>query len=44
LGNQSGGLPFTVMVDATGGVEHRHLGVVTKAKLEEELHHLVGRR
>lgn len=33
LGNGTGGLPFTVMLDARGGVQHRKMGKVSEAEL-----------
>lgn len=33
LGDKAGGLPFTVVVDSTGQMVHRELGVVKPAKL-----------
>ena len=37
LGNPSGGLPFTVVLDQKGGVAHRNLGVVTREKIEKQV-------
>jgi thiol-disulfide isomerase/thioredoxin len=37
LGNQSGGLPYTVIADRNGRVIHRKLGALTKADLDELL-------
>lgn len=34
LGNQTGGLPFTVVVDATGRLRERRMGRVTQADLD----------
>jgi len=33
LGNQSGGLPFTVLIDAQGRVRHRKMGATSHAEL-----------
>ena len=35
LGDKAGGLPFTVVLDATGKLVHRQLGVVKPGKLRE---------
>ena len=37
LGNPSGGLPFTVVLDKKGGVAHRNLGLVTREKIEQQV-------
>lgn len=37
LGNPSGGLPFTVVLDRKGAIAHRHLGAVTQEKIEGQL-------
>jgi thiol-disulfide isomerase/thioredoxin len=37
LGNPSGGLPFTVVLDRAGKVAHRHLGALSQKTLEEIL-------
>lgn len=37
LGNRSGGLPYTVLLDAKGSVVRRHLGALTPADLEQFL-------
>ncbi len=42
LGNPSGGLPFTVVLDRTGKIAHRHLGALTREALQEILGKLVG--
>ncbi len=34
LGNPSGGLPFTIVLDRNGALVHRNLGIVTQAKIE----------
>jgi thiol-disulfide isomerase/thioredoxin len=34
LGNLSGGLPFTVVVNATGDVAWRHMGKLTEAQID----------
>ncbi|MFT3859626.1 MAG: TlpA disulfide reductase family protein [Aquabacterium sp.] len=33
LGNQAGGLPFTVLIDAQGRIRHRKMGATTHAEL-----------
>jgi hypothetical protein len=35
LGNATGGLPFTVVVDAKGGIVHRKLGKVSPDDLKQ---------
>ena len=37
LGNPSGGLPFTVVLDRKGGIAHRNLGAITEQKIEDQL-------
>lgn len=37
LGNRSGALPFTALLDRDGRVSERHLGEVSKAQLEDWL-------
>lgn len=37
LGNRSGGLPYTVVLDRRGAVTHRHLGALTEADLRQVL-------
>jgi thiol-disulfide isomerase/thioredoxin len=37
LGNPSGGLPFTVVLNRKGSVAHRNLGAITQQKIEEQL-------
>ena len=37
LGNPSGGLPFTVVLNAQGAVAHRNLGAVTQEKIEAQV-------
>jgi thiol-disulfide isomerase/thioredoxin len=37
LGNVSGGLPFTVVVNAAGNVAKRHMGKLTAAQIDEFL-------
>ena len=37
LGNPSGGLPFTVIIDRTGDLVFRNLGVVSRQKIEAQL-------
>lgn len=34
LGNISGGLPFTVVINAAGGIALRHMGKLTKAQVD----------
>jgi thiol-disulfide isomerase/thioredoxin len=41
LGNPSGGLPFTVFLDARGVIVDRHLGALTQQTLEERLKRLL---
>lgn len=41
LGNSSGGLPFTVLLDASGRLRGRRLGPYTAAELSAELGDLV---
>ena len=42
LGNSSGGLPFTVVLDRKGTVAHRNLGAVTQQKIEGQLRPMLG--
>ena len=42
LGNRGGGLPYNVVLDATGRVVHRHLGAHTGADLRRILESLFG--
>lgn len=42
LGNRSGGLPYTVVLDATGAIAYRHLGAFTGADLRRVLASLFG--
>jgi thiol-disulfide isomerase/thioredoxin len=37
LGNPSGGLPFTVVLDRKGSIAHRNLGAITQQKIEDQL-------
>ena len=37
LGNPSGGLPFTVVLDRKGMVAHRNLGSITQQKIEDQV-------
>jgi len=37
LGNPSGGLPFTVLVDRAGGIVSRHLGALSAFKIDSLL-------
>jgi hypothetical protein len=41
LGNSSGGLPYTVVVDRQGGVVHRKLGALKPAELDAVLAPLI---
>jgi len=41
LGNNSGGLPFTVVLDRRGAVAHRKLGAFKGAELAEVIHPLL---
>jgi thiol-disulfide isomerase/thioredoxin len=42
LGNRTGGLPYSVVLDRTGAVAHRHLGAMTGAELRRVLESLFG--
>ena len=42
LGNPSGGLPFTVVLDRKGGIAHRNLGAITEQKIEDQLRPMVS--
>lgn len=42
LGNPAGGLPYTVVLDATGAVVRRHLGAFTAPDLRRILESLFG--
>ena len=42
LGNEGGGLPYTVFVDRQGVVAHRKLGALKSAELEGILEPLIG--
>lgn len=42
LGNPSGGLPFTVVLDRRGGIVHRNLGAITQQKIEDQLMSLLS--
>ena len=42
LGNRSGGLPYTVVLDPAGGVNSRHLGALTEAELRRVVESLFG--
>ena len=42
LGNSSGGLPYTVVLDRKGEVAHRNLGAVTQEKIEGQLRPMLG--
>lgn len=37
LGNPSGGLPFTIVLDRNNGLAHRHLGAVSQKEVENVL-------
>lgn len=37
LGNPSGGLPFTIVLNAKGGIAQRNLGAVTQEKIEAQI-------
>jgi hypothetical protein len=37
LGNQAGGLPFTLVIDAQGGLRFRKLGKLTQADISDWL-------
>ena len=42
LGNRTGGLPYTVVLDATGAIAYRHLGAFSGADLRRVLASLFG--
>ena len=42
LGNRTGGLPYTVILDASGGIAHRHLGALSSADLRRVAASLFG--
>jgi thiol-disulfide isomerase/thioredoxin len=42
LGNRGGGLPYTVVLDATGSIVHRQLGAVSAPDLRRLLESLFG--
>jgi thiol-disulfide isomerase/thioredoxin len=42
LGNQAGGLPYTVALDRTGTIVQRHVGALTGAQLGQVLASLLG--
>jgi thiol-disulfide isomerase/thioredoxin len=42
LGNPSGGLPYTVVLDRKGQIAHRNLGVVTQEKIETQLRSMLA--
>src|SRR5687767_11949641 len=42
LGNRAGGLPYTVVLDATGAVARRHVGAFTAPDLRRLLESLFG--
>ena len=37
LGNRSGGLPYTVLLDRRGALKHQHLGALQAPQLREVL-------
>lgn len=41
LGNQNGGLPYTVIADRSGGIAHRKLGLLKQADLEPKIRSLL---
>ena len=44
LGNLSGGLPFTAVLDRNGRVKHRHLGALTRVQIENQLRPMIDDR
>ena len=42
LGNQAGGLPYSVVLDRTGSIAQRHLGALTAAELSRVVESLFG--
>ena len=42
LGNRSGGLPFTVLLDPRGSIGYRHLGALTQGELRQVLASLMS--
>ena len=40
LGNQAGGLPFTVLIDASGKIRHTYLGRLNIDKVKSDLNNL----
>ena len=42
LGNQAGGLPYSVVLDRTGSIAQRHLGALTAADLSRVVESLFG--
>ena len=42
LGNRTGGLPYTVVLDASGGIAYRHLGALSSADLRRVAASLFG--
>ena len=42
LGNRGGGLPYTVVLDATGAIVHRHLGAFSAPDVRRVLESLFG--
>lgn len=37
LGNPTGGLPFTLILDKQGAIGHRHIGIVTQQGIEAQV-------
>jgi thiol-disulfide isomerase/thioredoxin len=42
LGNRTGGLPYTVVLDVNGGIAYRHLGALSSADLRRVVASLFG--
>jgi thiol-disulfide isomerase/thioredoxin len=43
LGNQSGGLPYTIVIDRRGNIVRNHLGRLTRSTLEADLRKIVNK-
>ncbi|MBZ0068148.1 MAG: TlpA family protein disulfide reductase [Thiobacillus sp.] len=43
LGNQNGGLPYTIVIDRRGNIVRNHLGRLTRNMLESDLRRLVNK-
>jgi thiol-disulfide isomerase/thioredoxin len=43
LGNQNGGLPYTIVIDRRGNIVRNHLGRLTRNMLESDLRQLVNK-